>query len=371
MPSRVCNTSTKERVETHKCIFPICSIEAQSLAGFSCGTDGLVVKSKSLGTIPQNSLMNMALTGLIGRAAFVYMDGHLKNLEDVLARLRSVNLSLKLEKCDFFKGEIIWDFTNIFVLNTNASDFAIGGVLQQPDENGHRRPISFFSRTLNDSERKYSAAKKEALTVYYGLTVNRPLILGFPLIVYIPGRENIVADALSRIREADHPIDTCIVSSTTKEKERSAQARSTTKEKERSAQARSTTKEKERSAQNPDEIVQWDSNEMRSKQKQYRVVVPDHFIETALHLAHCLPLSGHGGHKVTLERLRKFAFWMKMDRDVKTFVKRCSVCAKCKPSWDSPAPLQQFPDVLEKLERAHVDVVEPFPTTSEGYKYNY
>lgn len=61
-------------------------------------------------------VMNMALTGLIGRAAFVYMDDvvifgssweeHLKNLEDVLARIKSVNLSLKLEKCDFFKNEI-------------------------------------------------------------------------------------------------------------------------------------------------------------------------------------------------------------------------------------------------------------------------
>ncbi|XP_076041323.1 uncharacterized protein LOC143025482 [Oratosquilla oratoria] len=59
-------------------------------------------------------VMNMTLTGLIGRTAFVYMDDvvifgssweeHLQNLEDVLARTESVNLSLKLEKCDFFKN---------------------------------------------------------------------------------------------------------------------------------------------------------------------------------------------------------------------------------------------------------------------------
>ncbi|KAK4319172.1 hypothetical protein Pmani_009874 [Petrolisthes manimaculis] len=44
------------------------------------------------------------------------------------------------------------DFSKNFILTTDASDKCIGGVLQQRDDEGRIRPISFFSRTLNPAE---------------------------------------------------------------------------------------------------------------------------------------------------------------------------------------------------------------------------
>ncbi|XP_076048730.1 uncharacterized protein LOC143029735 [Oratosquilla oratoria] len=57
------------------------------------------------------------------------------------------------------------NFAKPFLLTTDASASAIGGVLQQEDEGGRRRPLSYFSRTLNEHERRYSAIEREVLTV--------------------------------------------------------------------------------------------------------------------------------------------------------------------------------------------------------------
>ncbi|KAF2344319.1 hypothetical protein FHG87_024925, partial [Trinorchestia longiramus] len=56
------------------------------------------------------------------------------------------------------------DFTRPFVICTDASDYAIGAVLAQ--EYGNKLlPVSFVSRTLSETERRYSVTKKEALGV--------------------------------------------------------------------------------------------------------------------------------------------------------------------------------------------------------------
>ncbi|KAK3013275.1 hypothetical protein RJ639_008265, partial [Escallonia herrerae] len=55
------------------------------------------------------------------------------------------------------------DHTKVFKLQTDASDFAIGGVLMQK---GH--PIAFESRKLNDTERRYMVQEKEMTAVERG-----------------------------------------------------------------------------------------------------------------------------------------------------------------------------------------------------------
>ena len=123
-------------------------------------------------------------------------------------------------------------------MTTDVSEESIGGVLQQEDETGRERSFTFFSRTLNSSEKKYSAIEREALAIVYGLQVNRPLFLGYhiqihidhrPLtwllkvaspngriarwqtllseydfsIKYLPGKKNMVAGILSRMKRLD------------------------------------------------------------------------------------------------------------------------------------------------------------------------
>lgn len=125
------------------------------------------------------------------------------------------------------------NFEEIFYVTTDASDVAIGAVLSQGDL-PNDRPICFFSRTLNDCQKRYSTIQKELLAIVeaikafrvylYGrffvlITDHKPLCYLFNMkdcgsrlfrqrlelmdynfkILHRAGTQNTVADALSRI----------------------------------------------------------------------------------------------------------------------------------------------------------------------------
>ena len=121
------------------------------------------------------------------------------------------------------------DFSKEFKLTTDASNYALGSVLSQNDH-----PIAYHSRTLNSAEKNYSTIEKELLSIVDSTKHFRPYLYGKkftietdhnPLvwlskikepnsrltrwrlkleefdyqIKYKKGKENVVADALSRI----------------------------------------------------------------------------------------------------------------------------------------------------------------------------
>ena len=57
------------------------------------------------------------------------------------------------------------DWKKPFYLKVDASDYAVGGVLAKEDTEGRFKPISFFSSTLDDAQRKYSTEEKEAWAI--------------------------------------------------------------------------------------------------------------------------------------------------------------------------------------------------------------
>ena len=128
------------------------------------------------------------------------------------------------------------NFNLPFSIAVDASDLGAGAVLMQQDEEGFEHPVCFFSRKFNLHQRAYSTIEKEALAlvlavqhfeVYVGgavrpvlvFTDHNPLVfldrmrnnnqrlMRWSLILqghnleirHIRGRDNVVADALSRV----------------------------------------------------------------------------------------------------------------------------------------------------------------------------
>ena len=127
------------------------------------------------------------------------------------------------------------DVNKPYKLYTDASDFAIGAILTQEDQNGLERPIHFLSKALSTEQKKWATIEKEAFGVVYALQKLRPYLWGStfeiftdhkPLlslfkqevkntkiqrwavlisefgapISYIKGKKNIKADLFSRLK---------------------------------------------------------------------------------------------------------------------------------------------------------------------------
>lgn len=122
------------------------------------------------------------------------------------------------------------------VISSDASNFGLGAVLLQLQEDGTRKPVYYASRSLSETEKRYAVIEKEALAVTWACdkfsdcalgmkftveTDHKPLvplfistdlskmparILRFRMrlmkyeldVVYVPGKEQITADTLSR-----------------------------------------------------------------------------------------------------------------------------------------------------------------------------
>ena len=70
------------------------------------------------------------------------------------------------------------DFQKPFILQTDASDFGVGAVLSQEDENGDDHPVAYFSRKLLPREQRYSTIEKECLAIKLATHAFRVYLLG-------------------------------------------------------------------------------------------------------------------------------------------------------------------------------------------------
>lgn len=79
------------------------------------------------------------------------------------------------------------DFDKPFILTTDASDFALGAVLSQGNV-GSDKPVAYASRTLSDTEIRYSTIEKELLGIVWAIKYFRPYLYGRKFTIYTDHR---------------------------------------------------------------------------------------------------------------------------------------------------------------------------------------
>ena len=93
------------------------------------------------------------------KRAFRWLQNHQAEIDDIQRALASAPV---LAPCDSERD---------YILHTNASDVAIGGVLAQkqplgPEGRLVERPLGFCSRKLHDVETRYAAYDRELLVIH-------------------------------------------------------------------------------------------------------------------------------------------------------------------------------------------------------------
>lgn len=287
-------------------------------------------------------------------------------------------------------------FEETFILQTDASDRALGAVLQQRVE-GHLVPVAFASRLLTPCEQVLSTYAKEALGAIWACekfskflehnefvlqTDNQALswlkaqphslgkigrwvyrLSAFSFRVeHIPAAENVVADSLSRLFEEQ---SASLVSPILPDFPLSFTS------------IRQLQLEDEECNQRITKLNQGDTIDKFSVNQDLlvfcgqpgakkRVVIPESVRPMILKYYHSSIVGGHLGVQKTLHKIAQQFYWPKLKESVTKFVRSCDDCQRAKPSLNTHLGLQASNPSTRPWECIHIDHIGPLPRSTEG-----
>ena len=310
-------------------------------------------------------------------------------------------------------------FDKPFILDTDASGYAIGAVLSQIDDSKVERPIAFFSRLLSKPEQNYSVTRKELLAMIDAMEQYRVYLLGKKFLVrtdhsalkwlhsfkeptgqvarwlerlaefdYIvehrAGRLHGNADALSR-----YPINSvevigghsAVVSLTTIIERQKADTtlmtvRSWLEKDERplDTNADSLSRE-ERFYWAKFNLIKCENAALyllvptdNETSLEPRLIIPKSLQLIILRAAHDQPGSGHLSVKKMFAKLRERFYWWKMRETIESYTRACTACSHRKIHRKSHAALHPIRTGWP-FQRIGIDFVGPLPVTERGNKF--
>lgn len=304
------------------------------------------------------------------------------------------------------------DFAQPFVLRTDASDYALGAVLLQGQEN-EERPIEYASRLLTPAERNYSTVEKEALAVVWSTDKFRSYLDGSQVIVssdcqalqwlfalktpsgrlarwalrlqglnmkvtYTPGKQNVVADCLSRpfCHHSENQI--CAVCTVTvnlpslgytnfrQEQLSDPECKKIVDALESSDEC-DTKRWMERGFSLINGVLYHHDDDSDLEDPQ--LVVPSHCRERVMKQFHDSPTSGHCGVDRTFRVIADRFYFPGMRKFIKEYVQNCLSCQRYKVLNQKPAGFLQTPAPAQRFETLAVDLFGPLPPSKNGNRW--
>ena len=113
---------------------------------------------------------------------------HNRHVREVLQRLRAAGLQIDIDKCEFSVSKT--KYLGLIV-ETDASDWASGGVLSQRGDDGFLHPIAYFSSKHSAQECNYEIYDKELLAIIKSLEEWRPELEGLDHFDIITDHQNL------------------------------------------------------------------------------------------------------------------------------------------------------------------------------------
>ena len=287
------------------------------------------------------------------------------------------------------------DFSKPFILSTDASNYAIGGVLSQ-NFDGDEHPICFVSRVLTRSERNYTVTEKECLAVIWCIDKLRPYLQGYEFtvitdhsslrwlnslkdpagrlarwatalqaynfeIVYRKGALHHVPDALSRACEDEFVV--AVEAESIKDDWYKRRIHHVEKFPSRFPDWKAEGNLLFVNKKNPD------SDPIIEDLDSWKLVVPEKDRERVLFEAHDPPEAGHLGVEKTYQRLIQKYYWPGIFRDCGRYVQNCVECQLHKIPRQGKAGLMGVRNIDGPWSVVTGDIMGPFPTSHTQSKY--
>lgn len=276
-----------------------------------------------------------------------------------------------------------------YVVTTDASGYAIGAMLGQ-DQGKGLQPIAFLSKKMLPAEKNYPVHEQELLAIICALREWRHYLHGakFKVITdhrslkylqtqpnlsarqarwseflqqfdfeieYRPGKENAVADALSR--RSDHMNQVMSVESTAIGNELLESIK----------EASNPDWIKRVKEKNTDAVVKVKDDIVYYKDRIYVPDVPS-IKSKILYEHHDAVTAGHCGIFKTSELVSRYFYWPNMQEDIKKYIGSCLPCQSNKPSNQAPMGLlQPLPIPEKKWSQVSMDLITQLPKSRSGF----
>lgn len=272
-------------------------------------------------------------------------------------------------------------------LVTDASNSALGAVLQQLVDK-EWQPLGFFSKKLNKTQQLYSAYDRELLAIYESIkhfkymvegrhfiiyTDHKPLTFAFQKklqqcsprqynhlelisqyttdIRHITGKDNITADAMTRIEGIAAPPDF------------------------------ETIAQSQQRSNDLQQILKDDSSSLKltkvpipgttififcdTSTSRPRPFIPEDLRRQIFNSIHSM---SHPGVRASTKLVTDRFVWPSVRKDCRTWAQACVSCQRSKVHRHTSAPLGNFPLPPARFCYVHIDLIGPLPP-SEDFKY--